>query len=91
MLARGGTQPGNAAEAAIRRGEHLYNERMLCGHVEEAARAFAGLWNRGKKTRRRLRKVIVTVPGGRDALDLLVSEISGQYRKLAREKLVRFS
>lgn len=79
---RGGRKPGHKAETAVQRGQRMYLEKVLCGHVEEALGAFAALWNH-PRTRRRLRKVIVLHRGGREALDLLTREIGehGAYRE----------
>ena len=70
---RGGRRPRNRAEAGILRGELLYLDRLLCGHLEEAARAFAGLWNEST-ARARLRQVAVLDEAGREALRLVERE-----------------
>src|SRR5437899_5993989 len=77
---RGGRRPRNKTEVAVQRGERLYLERILVGHVEEAVSAFAALWNI-PRTRRRLRRVMHLDHGGQGALDLLTRELNSTFRK----------
>jgi hypothetical protein len=86
---RGGRRPRNTAEAAIKDGELLYLDRLLCGHLEEAARAFAGLWNE-PEARARLRQVAVLDDAGRDALRLVEREFVQRqdgFRKTFLERI----
>lgn len=70
---RGGRRARNKVELALHYAELAYLDRLLCGHLEEAAHAFAALWT-NKKTRRRLRKVMVLTDPGRAALKTLERE-----------------
>ena len=85
---RGGRRARNKAERTAKRGERLYLERMLCGHVEEAAGAFCALWN-DKRTRRRLRRVLASTQPARAGLALLERELLGTRAPAFRKNFLQ--